>query len=237
MDKLAQQQREFLQAMRFPSGQASRAQTIYSDLVFNNFDSYLSGFFPVLKSLTSTDQWHSLVRDFIQHHPCQTPYFLAIAEEFLQYALNGQSAFSQLPAYAPELAHYEWVELALDIADLPSPSNNPRLPAEEWLHTRMQLSPLAWCLEYQYPLHSVGPSNPNPAPEKSTYLVYRNPDDAVKFMHITPASAALLQRFKTPSTPAHILQEQQASAALTTPAGQWLQEAWRLCVLQPTQTA
>ena len=54
----------------------SRRVGIYRDLIYNNIESFLSGGFPVLRSLYSDERWHALVRDFVRDHVSHSPYFL-----------------------------------------------------------------------------------------------------------------------------------------------------------------
>jgi hypothetical protein len=90
---------------------------IYRDLVYNNIAGFIAGAFPIVKTVLSEDHWHSMVRDFIAHHNSQSPYFLEISQEFLAYLTHERTATEQDPPFLVELAHYEWVELALDVAD------------------------------------------------------------------------------------------------------------------------
>lgn len=93
-----------------------------------------------------------------------------------------------------ELAHYEWVELALDTAESDAlvsadwPVNN----AEQ---RNFKVSPLVWCLAYQYPVHRIGPEFiPVEVPkEPINLLVYRNAEDEVGFMEVNAVTMALLQ--------------------------------------------
>jgi len=90
-----------------------------------------------------------------------------------------------------ELAHYEWVELVLDVSEetLPEP-----VPVTDFLEVVPHLSPLAWSLRYQYPVHRIGPSfRPVEAAEPSYLVVYRDRDDHVRFMELNAAVARLLE--------------------------------------------
>ena len=56
------------------------------------------------------------------------------------------------------------------------------------------LSPLAWPLAYQFPVHRMSADNlPDEAPAQPTYLVvYRDRKDDVRFMELNPVTARLL---------------------------------------------
>ncbi len=61
---------------------------MYRELFFNNIEGFLSGNFPVLRKILDDQQWFALVQDFFAKHPCQSPYFSEIPEEFLDYLQN-----------------------------------------------------------------------------------------------------------------------------------------------------
>ena len=184
-----------------PEGVEARRLKIYSDLIFNNIESFLCSGFPILKSLMPAVQWHKLVRDFIVNHQCHSPYFLEISQEFLAY-LNEQSPpmITRWP-FAQELAHYEWVELALDVSTqvLPPRGENEddwkSLSDDGLLCSRPRISPLAWRLTYQYPVHRIGPDyQPQSPPEQPTcLLVYRDRGDQVQFLESNRVTLRLLQ--------------------------------------------
>lgn len=174
-----------------PGGVEQRRLDIYRELFFKNIEGFLSAGFPVCRSLYSETEWYALVRDFMRRHQCKTPYFLQITEEFIDYLQHERCAEGD-PEFLPELAHYEWVELALDVAEEDIPANS-ELP-EALLDARLRLSPLAWPLRYRYPVHLIGPSHcPDVAPDSPTIIiVYRTREDSVQFMEINPVTARLL---------------------------------------------
>lgn len=174
-----------------PSGIEARRLKIYQDLVYNNVEGFISGGFPVLRSLYSDADWHALVRLFIDQHRCQTPYFLEISQEFLRFLEQVHQPRPCDPPFLYELAHYEWVELGLDIAEdeLPHPQDY-----DDVLAVVPALSPLAWLLTYTFPVHMIGPAyQPQIADEPTFLVVYRNRADAVKFVVINAAVARLLE--------------------------------------------
>jgi hypothetical protein len=85
------------------------------------------------------------------------------------------------------------VELALSVSDQ-EPDWEKIDPDGDLLGGRPVLSPLAWLLSYQYPVHKVGPDFRPQAPgEQPTYLlVYRDREDKLGFMEINPVTARLV---------------------------------------------
>lgn len=177
-----------------PEGIEARRMKIYSELFYNNVEGFISSGFPILRQITQEQHWHAMVKDFFISHSCHSPYFLEISQEFLTYLQNERAPQPHDPAFLLELAHYEWVELALDASEeeIPQTGFNPK---GDLLSAVPYLSPLAVPLCYQYDVHRIGPDyQPDKAPEQLTYLlVYRNKEDAVRFMEINAVTARLLQ--------------------------------------------
>jgi len=165
---------------------------MYRELFFNNVEGFLSSNFPVLHKILDQAQWQQLAQDFFSQHQSTTPYFSEIPEEFILYLQNERQAQAGDYPFMLELAHYEWVEMALSIAQdaLPEIYGDQALA----LTTKISLSPLTWLLAYQYPVHKIAPDHlPTEVPEQATYLaVYRDNQDEVKFIELAPMSFRLL---------------------------------------------
>lgn len=175
-----------------PSAIEPRRLQIYSDLIFNNVEGFISGAFPILRRLYDEESWQQLIRDFLVGHQCHSPYFLEISQEFLTWLREERELQSGDPAFMLELAHYEWVELALDV----SPETfDGYVTTDNLLEGFPRVSPLAWPLSYQYPVHRLGPDyQPQCAPEQPTFLiVYRNRRDEVAFMESNAVTVRLLE--------------------------------------------
>ena len=174
-----------------PEGVEARRLKIYQDLIYNNIEGFISSGFPVLRTLYNDSDWHALVRQFIDGHRCHTPYFLEISQEFLRFLTEDHSPRDCDPPFLNELAHYEWVELGLDVAVEEVPED----VAEQDLRTlQVHLSPLAWILVYQYPVHQIGAGfQPREAAELTFLAVYRDRSDKVQFMALNGAMARLLE--------------------------------------------
>jgi hypothetical protein len=199
-DRLKELQMTFAAHIRDPDGKAApdgieaRRMKIYRDLFFNNISSLLASNFPVLRSVHDDAGWSQLVRDFYSEHRCQTPLFPEVSREFLRYLQDGRKKRKDDHGFLLELAHYEWVELALSL-DERNPSEIPADRNGDLLSGTPVLSPLAWPLSYLYPVHLIGPGyRPARPPAQPTHLlVYRNFDDRVKFMKLNNVSRILLQ--------------------------------------------
>jgi len=176
-----------------PRGIEDRRMNIYRRLFFNNINKFLASNFPVLRKLYDNEAWRQLVRDFYREHRCQTPLFPEMPKEFLRYLQDQRKDRPGDPAFLLELAHYEWVELALamDENELEDTMANSTGDLMEEVPV---LSPLAWPLSYRFPVHRIRPGfEPEIPPEQATHLlVYRDRNYKVKFMQLNDVSRLLL---------------------------------------------
>jgi hypothetical protein len=181
--------------LRFPppAGIPAQRMAVYRDLFFNNIENFIASGFPVLKSLMPEDAWEALIRDFYAHHRCRTPLFIGIAEEFLEY-LSAARREPADPPFLVELAHYEWVELALAV-DENEPPPLKVCELSELPDVVVGMSLVAMKLGYQFPVHRIGPAfRPNEPPENPTYLVvYRDRQDVVCFVEVNSVIHRLLE--------------------------------------------
>ena len=176
-----------------PDGIEDRRIGIYRDLFYNNVEGFIASGFPVIRKIYNDKNWQKMIRDFFANHESHTPYFLEIAQEFIDYLQNERQPQKEDPAGLIELAHYEWVELALHVFDEVINMDNINANGDLLTHCPV-FSPLAWPLVYHYPVHTMGPDNlPEAPPEQQTYLVvYRNRSDQVRFIEINPVTARLI---------------------------------------------
>lgn len=181
-----------------PAGIEDRRMSIYRELFFNNISSLLSNMFPVLKKLHSAEQWHHLVRQFMKTHRAETPYFLQLPEEFLEFLQNEYALRDDDFPFLLELAHYEYVELALSISEAENDLTNVD-PDGDLLESVPVKSELAWVYAYQYPVHRITSDYlPDLPAEQPVYLaVYRRSNDKVGFLELNPITARLLDAIAT----------------------------------------
>ncbi|KJZ34480.1 DUF2063 domain-containing protein [Pseudomonas fluorescens] len=180
-----------------PAGMDVTRAQVYRDLIFANLSSLLSGTFPVLIKILGDEHWRSLVRIFLRDYRARTPKFGEIAKEFVEFLASEPQALSEgsWPPFMVELAHYEWVEMALQQSEAePLPPSDAGL----LLDRPLQVSPLAWPLAYAWPVQWVGPDyQPQTAPGQPTLLLVRRAEDwNVKFSALSPLAWRLLQRIE-----------------------------------------
>lgn len=172
-----------------PANVKPERMAMYRELFFNNIDGFLTSTFPVLHRLLSLENWTHLVHDFFENHICKTPHFSEIPEEFLTYLQNERDNQNDLP-FLFELAHYEWIEMALSISHEKVEAQS----IENVTRAKLKLSPVACVLVYQFPVQKICAEFIPQQSEQPTFLtVYRNEDDIVQFLEITPLTFQLLQ--------------------------------------------
>ena len=177
-----------------PADVEQRRMNIYNELFYNNVEGFMTNSFPVLHSIFGEIEWNKLIRDYFSRHHAHTPLFPEMPREFLKYLENDRAIQETDPPFLFELAHYEWVELALGLLDLENDINTIEVNGD-LLEGIPVMSSLAWSLSYHFPVHKISPEfQPQEVPEQATYIVvYRNADDAIVFMELNPVTARLLQ--------------------------------------------
>ena len=177
-----------------PTDVDAQRMGIYNELFYNNVEDFMATSFPVMRSIMDDAAWHTLIRDYFEHHRSTTPLFPEMPREFLKYLENEREAQESDFPFLLELAHYEWVELALSLLD--QDIEDIKVNADgDLLNGVPVLSPLAWPLTYQYPVQKIAPDFiPEQPGETATFLlVYRDNNDEIHFLDINPVTARLLQ--------------------------------------------
>lgn len=201
MASFKETQYAFVEHIRDPQNNAydggieNRRLQIYRELFFNNILGFLSSGFPVLEEIYGEENWQALARKFFSQHDSRSPYFVDISKEFVEYLSNEYQMTETDPAFLQELAHYEWLELAISIrksdqnATIFDESDN----SISTLPETVIFSELATLASYQYPVHQLSNTYQPDVNEEITYLVvYRNALDEVNFTLVNAVSAHLL---------------------------------------------
>jgi uncharacterized protein len=180
-----------------PEGVEDRRIGVYRELVYNNIQSFIANSFPVLRKVTADEQWHDMLRDYVNLHKAHTPLFPKMPQEFIQYLEHERGEHPQDPPFLLELAHYEWIETALSI-DTREIDFSHVDQEGDLLEGVPVLNPLLIALAYTWPVHEISPTNlPDTPPNEQTYIVvYRKQDDEVGFMVLNPVSAKLIEHLQ-----------------------------------------
>lgn len=182
-----------------PADVPAARMDVYRELLLANFETALGNCYPVLRSVIDEHDWNRLVREFFAEHRCRSPLYRDLPGEFREW-LGGprhDALRARLP-FLDELAHYEWIEMALD--------TDPRaIPTEgidrdgDLLAGVPALNPLAWRLDYRYPVPRIGPGfrpgTPSPAPVQ--LVIHRRRDHSIGFLEVNPLVAALVGQLET----------------------------------------
>lgn len=164
----------------------SRRMALYESLFFNNVDEFFSSQFPVLKDVLGEQRWLEIMREYMIKHRAKTPLFHELGQEFLVFLQTSYDPKVSDPKFIFELAHYEWVEVALATA-MEVGFQNP-VASKLDTHQYYEVSPIAWPLLYEWPVNDISSEFvPEEVPETpTTLLVYRDANDQVNFLALTP---------------------------------------------------
>ena len=173
-----------------PAGVSQRRMHVYNELLFNNVEGFLLACFPITRKILGARRWAKLAREFFATHKCPSPLFRQIPEEFVRFL---QSRATQEPVFLAHFAHYEWVELAVDIS--PAEPEWDRIePEASLIQGHPVVTPTLRLLEYPFQVHRIGPKfKPQaPDPEPTRIVVFRDQGDQVQFVVVNAVTARLL---------------------------------------------
>jgi hypothetical protein len=175
-----------------PPGASARRMKVYEQLLYNNVESFLLACYPITRKLLGAPAWRKTVRRFLAETRPASPLFRDIPKAFLGWM---QAEGHELPFLA-EFMHYEWLELAVLIS--PDDVDEPFDPDGDLLTGMPMLAPAARQACYAYPVHRIGPrfKPDKPDGQRWCYLLYRDADDAVRFVALNPVATHLLERLQ-----------------------------------------
>lgn len=182
-----------------PDGVNDQRMRIYREIVFNNFLASVRACFPVLSQLLGKRRFGKLVRACFYAQPFESPLFADIPKTFVDYLQTGTLPNLDIPAFAAQLAHYEWVELAVSrqVETHHDATNRTQIAASDALRPCvLQLPAVHRLLHYDYPVQSISKKNAHPTPEATFLLVYRTPDYQVRFIQLNAITFQLLQQLQ-----------------------------------------
>ncbi|HAT8252078.1 TPA: hypothetical protein JA489_14375 [Legionella pneumophila] len=190
-ESLKQLQNAFSQAARgHQQTQSSkfdeRRLNIYRELLLNNLHEVVSPCFPVLLSILPNEIWWQMLKDVLKNQQIITPIFHELPLCIVNYLKA-----HPMPAYpfAHELAHYEWVELEVELSE--PQKTEASTGAISLLEQTWQLSFTARLLEYNYEVDKIS-LDYQPKTEAKTYLIVYQMEGDVEFLKINELSFQLL---------------------------------------------
>ncbi|MDA6065550.1 putative DNA-binding domain-containing protein [Idiomarina abyssalis] len=170
-----------------------RRMAIYQRLLRNNIFRFIDSAFPVLKKLCDEEQWQATKEQFFRSFSSNSPYFTGIAKSFVEYLQSDNALF----VFAPELAHYEWLEL--EVEQKPWPESHICVTDELHEEQIIGLNPTAVISAYQYPVDEIGiefkPERPLSQPR--FLVVFRDAEGKVRFVRINAMTYLLLTELQS----------------------------------------
>ncbi|MDI1231876.1 MAG: putative DNA-binding domain-containing protein [Methylobacter sp.] len=206
-------QRQFLAYLRspeqrlLPTGFAHQGAAIYVDLLYNKFNDSLTTCFPVTHAILGEMAWQRLLKDFIAEHRCLSPYYRQIPDEFVLY-LQDERQLKDDPLFLTELAHFEWIELVLSIAEA-EPVVAQALSDAQLMDAVPVFAPVMRLLHYVWPVQQINLAyQPDELPPVATHILgFRDTADQVQFIALNPATASLILHLQNRYTAKQALQE------------------------------
>ena len=169
-----------------PANVPDARMAIYREVVFNNLFGSVSACFPVCQLVLGKRAWQKLVQDFMAGYQANSPIFREIPQQFLHFL----APIPTLPDYFKQLAHYEWVELAVSMQETEPIDLSESM---DLLNEKPVLSPANQMLAYDYPVHQIGKKFKPKKVASTNLLVFRNVLNQVKFIELNAVTYRLLQ--------------------------------------------
>lgn len=183
-----------------PAGVNSKRIRLYREIVFNNFLASVSACFPVLLGILGKRRFGRLVRQCFFTQQFTSPLFHDIPGSFVVFLQSFKSPVPGLPDYAAQLAHYEWIELALSRQVDTAPvitSGKVIAEANALLHCEARLPAVHRLLQYDFAVHQLSRKQSATLPVKTFLLVYRDLDFQIRFIQLNAVTFQLLQQLET----------------------------------------
>jgi len=183
-----------------PNNLDEERMAVYREGVYNNIFESASVCFPVCQETVGADDWDATVRRFVATHHASSPIFGEIPKELVTFLETDTNT----PDYIKQLAHYEWVELAVGgmQAEAPVLSENVDLLTET-----PALAPAHMLLAYDYPVQKISAQFKPDEQEATHLLVFRNAEFEVNFIELNPMVYVLLESIKQGKTGKQALTE------------------------------
>jgi uncharacterized protein len=168
---------------------------VYRRMVRSRFSESIEHAFERFVAVVGADRFREIVAKFLAEAPPRSHYLRDVPGEFLQFLVtNGQvlTRAYALPAYALDLARYEWAELetAYSFEEVGALRVGPLD-----MHGVAVLSPTHRLIDLAYPVHRLDVGSPDATlqPETLALCLYRDAKThEVAVLELTPVTAAML---------------------------------------------
>ncbi|MEZ4383148.1 MAG: DUF692 family protein, partial [Nannocystaceae bacterium] len=117
-----------------------------------------------------------------------------LVDEWVAWVVPRWRADPQVPSYLADLVRHEAVELAVDAA--PPAEDPPAMSAAFDLERGLVFDPSARLERYDHAIHRLSAAvddRTTPPAEATALLIYRDRDHDVRFLHLTPLAAAVVE--------------------------------------------
>jgi uncharacterized protein len=172
-----------------PDNVDEERMSVYREGVYNNIFESASVCFPVCQKTLGQTNWDITIRRFFANHHAKSPIFREIPQELLKFLESDD----ETPDYIKQLAHYEWIELAVSMQKT---EVIPIMETTNLLDECPILTPAHMLLKYDYPVHKISAAFIPEATEETYLLVFRNQIFEVTFIELNPMTFVLLELIK-----------------------------------------
>lgn len=173
----------------------TRRLNVYRSLFFSNLSGFFAGIFPKVKACLGHEAWQNIINAYLREHKAHTPLFHELGQEFLMFLQTQDLHEQPYPPFLLDLAHYEWLELAIVI----QPKEPLYFAKAITENSCIRLAHTAWPVQYEWPVHLWNEdeaSASNIVEEPSYLLGYRTQDYTTHWMTLTPSMYVLISAFE-----------------------------------------
>ena len=190
---------------------------VYRHAVYANIERFMRDNFPRVAEAFTPEGWGQLVRDYLVRHRSDTPLFVELLQEFLDYLANERDGSGD-PTWLQELAHFDWLENAIVSDERVAP---PR-QIEPWdlLDSPLVVNPVHEIVQYRFPVHAISESyRPHEAPPQPTLLlVFRDLDGDFAVLDLNAVAVRLFEGIRDGQTARAVLSDIAGSLEHPNPA-------------------
>jgi uncharacterized protein len=172
-----------------PNNVDEERMAVYREGVYNNIFESASVCFPVCQKTVGAQDWDATIRRFVATHHASSPIFREIPQELVKFLETDAAS----PDHIKQLAHYEWVELAVSGMQTESPILSKET---DLLNETPVLAPAHMLLQYDYPVQKISAQFKPEETETTHLLVFRNAGYDVNFIELNPMVYLLLEMIK-----------------------------------------